>query len=243
MEKVYAKNREEWRAWLADNHGQAKEICLVYYKRGTGKPSVNYEESVEEALCYGWIDGVRKSLGEESYVIRFTPRRPDSIWSKVNCERIEAAIQTGKMTPEGMKTVEDAKQNGQWEAAYRMKDKQEIPEDFKNALMQNPVAWEHFNQFSNSVQFTFIYRIANIKGAALRAEKSGRPWSFAKKTCSPTVPTANPGFEYEGSQMYEVGSRKQDVRSESGIFHRVSTFLIPLVIIGTLPNQPISTSS
>ncbi len=194
MEKIYAKNREEWRAWLAQNHGQVKEIYVVYYKKNTGKPSITYEESVEEALCFGWIDGVRKSLDEESYLMRFTPRRPGSIWSKVNRERIEAAIRDEKMTPAGMRAVEAAQKSGQWEVAYRMKDKQEIPEDFTEALMQHPVAWENFNQFSNSVQFTFITRIAGIKGIALRAEKIRKAVELCAKNLQPYGPDRKPRF-------------------------------------------------
>ena len=129
MEKVYAKNRDEWRRWLAQNHETAKEIRLVYYKISTKKPSITYEESVEEALCFGWIDGVRNGINEESYMMRFSPRKPKSMWSVVNKERVEKLIAEGKMTPAGLKPVAIAKQNGQWEAAYQLKAKQEIPQD------------------------------------------------------------------------------------------------------------------
>src|SRR4051812_15837878 len=134
MEKIFAKDRNEWRRWLEQNHETAKEIRLVYYKLSTKKPSITYEESVEEALCFGWIDGVRNGIDEESYMLRFTPRKPKSMWSVVNQERVAKLMAAGKMTDAGLKLVEIAKQNGQWDAAYQLSAKQEIPKDLDDAL-------------------------------------------------------------------------------------------------------------
>src|SRR5690606_16126198 len=106
------KDRNEWRQWLEQNHEKLSEIYLVFYKLSTKKPTVTYEEAVEEALCFGWIDGIRKGIDDETYMNRFTPRKPKSMWSVVNKDRVEKLIAEGKMTDAGLKLVEIAKQNG-----------------------------------------------------------------------------------------------------------------------------------
>lgn len=171
MELVYAQNREEWRTWLEAHYLSKKEIGLVYYKKGTKVPSIGYEESVEEALCFGWVDGIRKGMDETRYFLRFTPRKPKSMWSLVNKERVEALIEAGLMTEEGMRTVREAKESGQWDAAYTLKGENEIPEDFKTALEQNPTAYEFFKQLSNSNKFIYIHRVSKLKTAAKREER------------------------------------------------------------------------
>jgi uncharacterized protein YdeI (YjbR/CyaY-like superfamily) len=101
---VYCETRAEWRAWLEENHAAAQEICLVCYQKGTGKASVVYEEAVQEALCFGWIDGMNKGLGAARYLQRFTPRKPDSNWSESNIVRMKSWIAEGRMTPAGLAT-------------------------------------------------------------------------------------------------------------------------------------------
>ena len=171
MELVYAQNREEWRAWLQEHYQSKKEIGLVYYKKGTKMPSIEYEESVEEALCFGWVDGIRKGMDDTRYFLRFTPRKPKSMWSLVNKERVEALIEAGLMTEEGMRTVREAKESGQWDMAYTLKGENEIPEDFKAALELNPVAYDFFKKLSNSNKFIYINRVNKLKTAAKREER------------------------------------------------------------------------
>ena len=100
--KTRAKNRTEWRRWLAKNHASARVVVLVYAKKSSGKPSVNYEESVEEALCFGWIDGVRLPVDEQHYTLRFTPRKPKSLWSKLNLVRFAKLRKAGKIHASGL---------------------------------------------------------------------------------------------------------------------------------------------
>ncbi|WP_026463678.1 YdeI/OmpD-associated family protein [Adhaeribacter aquaticus] len=188
MTQVYAQDREEWRAWLEQNHKLAPEIYLVFLKKGTGKPCITYEASVEEALCFGWIDGIRKGLDAESYTLRFTPRKRGSMWSLANKERVEKLMQEGRLTAEGLMTVEDAKKTGKWEEAYSMKGPQELPEDLKQALLSNPQAWENFHNFSNSVQFVFIRRVGKIKGKELRAEKVKKVVALCELNLKPVGP-------------------------------------------------------
>ena len=197
MEKIYAKDRNEWRHWLAQNYATAKEIRLVYYKLSTKKPSITYEESVEEALCFGWIDGVRNGIDEESYMMRFSPRKPKSMWSVINKERVEKLIAAGKMTEAGLKLVEIAKQNGQWEAAYQLKAKQEIPQDLDDALEANEAALIFFRSLSNTNQFSYIRQLEKLKSPTLRAERLQRivalcerglkPYADGKKALSDSI--------------------------------------------------------
>ena len=185
MEKVFAKDRQEWRKWLEENHTKASEIYLVFYKLSTKKPTVTYEESVEEALCFGWIDGVRKGIDEETYMNRFTPRKPKSMWSVVNTERVEKLMAAGKMTDAGMKLVEVAKQNGQWDAAYQLKAKQEIPKDLDDALEANEAALIFFKSLSNTNQFTYIRQLEKIKNPELRAERLQRIIALCERELKP----------------------------------------------------------
>jgi uncharacterized protein YdeI (YjbR/CyaY-like superfamily) len=158
-------------ARLARKKGATEtEVGLVYFKKSTGKPTLTWQESVEEALCFGWIDGVRRSIDDESFMNRFTPRKPKSAWSLVNKNLCERLIAEGKMAEAGFKTIEIAKQNGQWDKAYSMQGEQEIPDDFKKALLKNKAARENFQKLSNSNKFTYIRRI-DVKTPELRAAR------------------------------------------------------------------------
>ena len=101
-ETLQPKNRKQWRKWLSNNHNKKKEIWLVYYRKSTQKPRIEYNDAVEEALCFGWIDGIEKSLDEERFAQRFTPRRPKSNWSESNIQRMKKLIKSGEMTEAGM---------------------------------------------------------------------------------------------------------------------------------------------
>ena len=106
MKPRYFATPEKFRAWLAKNHASAPELLVGFHKKDTGKPSITWPQSVDEALCYGWIDGVRRSLGPESYTIRFTPRRPRSVWSSINIARVKVLSKEGRMAPAGMAAYE-----------------------------------------------------------------------------------------------------------------------------------------
>jgi uncharacterized protein YdeI (YjbR/CyaY-like superfamily) len=135
-ETFYARDRDEWRAWLAANHDTAAEIWLVYPKKATGEPRVAYEDAVEEALCYGWIDGIAKSLDDGRTAQRFTPRRKRSNWSELNRERARRLIAEGKMEPPGFATLPDLEPG-----------ELVIPDDIRAALEAEPGAWENFQTF------------------------------------------------------------------------------------------------
>ena len=114
---MHFASRDDWRAWLEENHATALEIWLVHYKKHTGKPGLTLEEAVEEALCFGWIDGVLKLIDDEKYALRFSPRKKGSVWSETNKRRVAKLIRQGHMTEAGLAKVREAKANGQWQAA------------------------------------------------------------------------------------------------------------------------------
>ncbi|AHG01936.1 hypothetical protein HALLA_01165 (plasmid) [Halostagnicola larsenii XH-48] len=163
MTPIFFESRNDFRTWLEENHDTAEELWVGYYKADAERSGIGYGESVEEALCFGWIDGLIKGIDDETYTRRFTPRSPDSKWSKANKERVEAMIEAGKMTPAGMELVEAAKESGEWADAYRLADDHEIPAELEAALRENETAWENFQNFSNTDQHAFIAAVEEAK--------------------------------------------------------------------------------
>src|SRR5690348_8462049 len=131
------------RAWFAKHHATAKELWVGFHKRATGKPSITWPESVDEALCVGWIDGIRKSLGDDSYVIRFTPRRPGSIWSAVNIRRVRALTEEGRMQPAGLTAFASRRENKSGIYSYEQR-RDQLEEPYQGLLRANDVAWAFF---------------------------------------------------------------------------------------------------
>ncbi|WP_411965041.1 YdeI/OmpD-associated family protein [Haloferax sp. YSMS24] len=163
MDPIFFDSRNEFRTWLEEHHDRAEVLWVGYYKTNAERTGIGYGESVEEALCFGWIDGLVRGIDDETYTRRFTPRRHDSKWSKANKERVEAMVETGKMTPAGMELVEAAKESGEWAAAYRLGDDHEIPAELEAALRENETAWENFQSFSNTDQHAFIVAVEEAK--------------------------------------------------------------------------------
>src|SRR3989337_1232966 len=120
---LYFKNRREWRKWLERHHAKETEAWVLRYKKDSGKPSVTYEEALDEALCYGWIDGRMKGVDAEKSAVRFSPRKVRSRWSKVNKDKAERLISEGKMTAAGLAKIEEARQSGAWANAYVLNEK------------------------------------------------------------------------------------------------------------------------
>lgn len=139
---LYVRNRKEWRSWLAKNHRTAPDIWLIYYKKDSGKVRIDYSHAVEEALCYGWIDSIAKSRDTESWVQRFTPRRPKSVLSELNKERMRKMIKAKKMRRAGLESV------AHHLTANSLQPKRFIfPADILNAVRKNPAAWKHYQKF------------------------------------------------------------------------------------------------
>lgn len=165
------KNRAAWRAWLEKNHARENELWVVFYKKNSHQPTVTYDEAVEEALCFGWIDGLTKGMDEKKYAVRFTPRKSGSIWSESNKKRVAKMIEQGLMTAIGLAKVEEAKANGEWDKAAVREDVSQLPAELKRALASDKVARQNFAKLSPSHKRQFIYWIMDAKRAETREKR------------------------------------------------------------------------
>lgn len=142
-------NREAWRSWLEAHHATAQEAWLLHSKKKATKQFLTYEEAVEEALCFGWIDGLLRSIDDESYVLRYSPRTRRSVWSESNKRRVEKLIEEGRMTAAGYEKIIEAKANGEWDAATARENVSALPADLTQALTCND-AWTSFEKWPTS---------------------------------------------------------------------------------------------
>ena len=165
------QGREDWRAWLVENHAAAQEIWLVIHKKHAAKAGLTYVEALEEALCFGWIDGILKRIDDEKHTIRFTPRRKNSIWSEQNKKRVAKLIQEGRMTAAGLAKIKEAKANGQWAKAAAREDVTLVPPELTAALAQNAQALESFEKLAPSHRKQFIYWISTAKRDETRKKR------------------------------------------------------------------------
>ena len=160
--------------WLARNHDRHSELWLRIYKKDSGVASVNYAQALDVALCWGWIDGIRKSFDEQSFLQRFTPRKPRSIWSQNNRDHVARLIAAGRMTPHGIKHVEAAKADGRWDKAYvaaRNVTAADLPADLRAAIEANPRARKTFAALDRRNLFALVFRANNMKTPDGRARK------------------------------------------------------------------------
>ena len=160
--------------WLATHHASESEIWLKIHKKSSGLPTVDYAQALDVALCWGWIDGIKKSFDEQSFLQRFTPRTAKSIWSQVNREHVARLVAAGRMTPHGQKRVDAAKADGRWEAAYapiREASKESMPADLRAAIEANPRALATFSTLTRQNLFALVFRTNNMKTPAGRAKK------------------------------------------------------------------------
>jgi uncharacterized protein YdeI (YjbR/CyaY-like superfamily) len=165
------KSSSEWEAWLESNHATSDGVWLRIFRKDSGKPIIGYLEAVERALCYGWIDGQSKSLDPTSWIQKFTPRRPKSVWSKINTERAERLLKEGKMKPAGVAAVEAAKQDGRWGAAYDPPSKAVIPKEFLQALAKDRKAKAFFDTLNRTNLYSIAWRLQTAKKPETRARR------------------------------------------------------------------------
>lgn len=165
------ETQEQWEQWLAENHTQTDGVWLLMYKKDSKIPSINYAQALDEALCYGWIDGMSKSRDAVSFVQKFTPRRAKSIWSERNTKHIERLTGLGKMKPAGFAQVEAAKADGRWDAAYAASRDATIPEDFMTALNKNKKAKAFFETLNKQNLFAIYFRLQSAKKPETRAKR------------------------------------------------------------------------
>ena len=171
-EKVYMKNRKEWRNWLKRNHSHIPGIWLVYYKKHTKQESIVYKDAVEEALCYGWIDSTVKKIDDNRYCQKFTPRSDKSVWSDLNKKRVEKLIKSKKMTKFGLEKINIAKQNGMWYKYYPDNKNNPMPEEFNSELKRNKKAKSIFEDLSPSQKKAYINWIYTAKRVETRIKRS-----------------------------------------------------------------------
>jgi len=162
--------QEEWAAWLEENLESAG-LWLRMAKKASGIPSIDYAQALEVALCYGWIDGQKKSYDDSSWLQKFTPRGPKSIWSQINREKVQALIANGRMKPSGLRAVEAAQMDGRWQAAYASQSKATVPADLQTALDANPEAKLFFATLNSANRYAILYRVEQAKRAETRAKK------------------------------------------------------------------------
>jgi uncharacterized protein YdeI (YjbR/CyaY-like superfamily) len=167
---IHPKSRAAWRKWLEKNHTRTEGIWLISYKKATGKPRFDYDESVEEALCFGWIDSKPAKLDEERSMLWFAPRKVGTGWSKLNKERVERLIKAGLMTPAGLVKVNAAKKDGSWNALDTV-EALEMPSDLEEALSKNETARGFFEAFPRSVKRGILEWILNAKKPETRAKR------------------------------------------------------------------------
>ncbi|KAK1756350.1 bacteriocin-protection, YdeI or OmpD-associated-domain-containing protein [Echria macrotheca] len=163
-----------WETWLEENHtSETTGVLLKISKKGCAVASVTYDEAVDTALCFGWIDGQRKALDETHFLQRFTPRRKTSIWSKRNIEKISALEAAGRMRPAGVAEVEAAKADGRWARAYASSSTIVVPDDFQAALDRNKRARDFFATLGKSKRYPFLWRIETAKREETRKKRIG----------------------------------------------------------------------
>jgi len=184
LETVYASDRQAWRQWLERNHRTSPGIWLIYYKVKSGKPSIQYSEAVKEALCFGWIDSKVKSLDEDRYQQIFTPRKPKSVWSKLNKQYIEELLQQGQTTPAGLEKINAAKQDGSWTSLDEI-EALTLPLDLRQALEANNTAKQNFEALSRSAKKNILYWIGSAKRPETRVKRIEQAVSSAAQNKNP----------------------------------------------------------
>lgn len=166
----FFKTEEALRKWLEKNHNKKEELWLGYYKKSSGKPSVTYSQSVEQALCYGWIDGIVKGIDDEKYCQRYTPRRPKSIWSAVNIKKVKELINSRKMTPAGLKVFNERDKARTNLYSFEQK-KHELPAKYERIFKANKKAWTNFQKMPPSYRKPAIWWVISAKQEATQIRR------------------------------------------------------------------------
>jgi len=165
------KTTQTFETWLEKNQDHSNGLWLKIFKKDSGKKTINYAEALDVALCYGWIDGQKKSFDELAYLQKFCPRRDKSIWSKINIGHVERLIEAGRMKPAGLKAIEKAKANGNWEKAYDSPSKMTIPEDFLKELSNNKKAEAFYKGLNKTNLFSIGFRLQTAKKLETREKR------------------------------------------------------------------------
>ena len=179
---LYFKNADEWRTWLHKNHHSSKGIYLLFYKVSSDYESIRWEEAVQVAICYGWIDSTIKKIDEYQRRQLFTPRKDKSVWSKLNKTYIEKLIQENAMHESGLRKIEIAKQNGSWNSLDEVEN-HVIPEDLQLAFNDNPKAWSNYQAFSSSYRKSYLYWLNQAKRVETRQNRIREIIRLCEQNC------------------------------------------------------------
>jgi uncharacterized protein YdeI (YjbR/CyaY-like superfamily) len=188
--QVQFESRGAWRQWLEQHHASSNGVWLISYKLAAGKPRVSYEETVQEALCFGWIDSKANSLDEERSMQWFSPRKKGSPWSTLNKKRIEKLLEQGLMTPAGLEKIDAAKQDGSWNI-YDALEALQVPDDLQKALADNAEAQKHFNAFTDPAKRQILLWINTAKRPETRAKRITQTVALAAANKKPNQYTRN----------------------------------------------------
>ena len=180
MKPTFFRTPDEFRKWLAKHHDTTSQLQVGYYKKDTGKPSITWPESVDEALCFGWIDGIRKSIDDSRYTIRFTPRRSGSVWSSVNIGRVQELIKQGRMQPAGLAAYEVRRENKSGIYSYEQRSA-ELVEPYNRLLKKYKAAWSFFQQQSTTYRKAVSWWIVSAKKEETRLKRLERLAAFSSK--------------------------------------------------------------
>jgi uncharacterized protein YdeI (YjbR/CyaY-like superfamily) len=165
------RSSSEFRRWLTANHRQSEGIWLRIFKKDSGEPTITYAEALDEALCFGWIDGQKQRHDESSWLQRFTPRRAKSGWSKINTQHAQRLLQAGRMRASGRTQIDAAKKDGRWTAAYDSPSNATIPEDFLAEMGKNKKAKDFFESLNKSNRYAIAYRLQTAKKPETRQRR------------------------------------------------------------------------
>lgn len=165
------ESQQKFADWLSKNHDRSDGLWLKLAKKGTDVPSITYKEAVETALCYGWIDSQKKGFDQSFWLQRFTPRKPRSIWSRDNREKAEGLIASGQMHPAGLAAIEQARQNGRWQAAYDSQGTITVPDDLQAELDANPKAKAFFDTLDSANRYAILFRLQTARKVETRARR------------------------------------------------------------------------
>jgi uncharacterized protein YdeI (YjbR/CyaY-like superfamily) len=165
------KDAAAWEAWLAKQHAKSAGLWLRIAKAASNVNSVSYAEALDVALCYGWIDGQKKTCDDTTWLQKFTPRSTRSIWSKINRGKVQRLVESGRMRSPGLEAVDRAKANGQWDAPYDSQRTASVPDDLQRALDTHPKAKAFFATLSSANRYAILFRIQTVKRAETRAKK------------------------------------------------------------------------
>ena len=185
--ELYFTAREEWRDWLKENHSVSEGVWLVYYKKASGKKRIPYDDAVEEALCFGWIDGKIKRINEDYYIQRFTPRRRGSRWSKYNVERVKRMIYEGKMEMAGMIAYNETFEKPELIYDNRSDGNPEMPDDLRDALSLNMKARVNFENFAPSFRRMYIEWLNSAKRQDTRVRRINKIVNLSENNIRPGI--------------------------------------------------------